>query len=510
MADSSGWLIRNRTFLYPIANLAVATAAVMRTSSGDMTSGAAIYLAVLFALCTAPLLLLKRFNDRYAVLAVFMGLYFLWFGGLDLQTALLGLGDRIPPQRPGFMTSAELAILVGCGCALIGYLFGARSGDLQEQRRRKALAEWPAPLLFLMGVVIWALGTLSVVYFQIVIMPSKLGGMAETGPLTTFALMLGHLMQPLGTLMLAYGYAKFRTPLWYGLIMVVVILQVAVGFVMDMKQEAMMGGILVIMACTVVTNKLPKGWLAGTAVCVVIAFPIFQAYRVEVTNNRGLDRAQALSRIDKVLEVVMAAKDKDSEGSHRAETFLERASSKINMEILFEHVGFDAPLLHGRTLIGIPMAFVPRILVPDKEDVSVGLLFGQQILHADSGVFISISHLGELYWNFGWPGIVLGMTAIGALLGFIGARFTMEREVTLTRVLVLLGTIQLLCLGFGGTMPVSYIQWMRAMAAIGLMHLFFARSSVKPHIVDPPADNVLQAANALALPAGPRFPNIMR
>ena len=93
MADS-GWLVRYRAAIYPIANIAVLLAAVTRAGSGEMAAGAAIYVAILFALCSAPLLLLRRLNDRYALLAVFLGLYFIFFGGLDLQTVLFGAGER--------------------------------------------------------------------------------------------------------------------------------------------------------------------------------------------------------------------------------------------------------------------------------------------------------------------------------------------------------------------------------------------------------------------------------
>ncbi len=115
------------------------------------------------------------------------------------------------------------------------------------------------------------------------------------------------------------------------------------------------------------------------------------------------------------------------------------------------------------------------------------------------------------------------MFAFGLLLGFVGAKFNIEKDVSLTRVLVLLGTIQPLCLGFGGTMPISYVLWLRGLAAIGLLHLIFARrpAPVQAGTANgmsvsrdpaPPRDlqpNGLQVGTAIALPA-PRFPNMLR
>jgi hypothetical protein len=530
---NSDWLVRYRAALYPILNVAILLASVVGAALHDIPFGVVIYVCALSALCSAPLLFLKRLNDRYALLALFMSQYFLFFGALDLQTLLLG--TEVVNSRSDLLSSPELAILAGAAAILLFYQLGVALGNPGE--RQAPTKEWPLRTLLVVGTTVWLLGTVAMIYFQLFIIPTKTGyaaqkGLASMGPMLTFMVMLGHMMQPLGILILAYGYSKSRNFFWYVLVLFIVLAQVVIGFIEDIKMQALMGAVLVIMVRTLATNRLPKGWLAGSAIALVIAFPIFQAYRTEVTGNRGLDREQAFHELGKVIDIVLAAQDKnkESEDHHRAQTFVERASSKSNLEILFEHVGKDVPMLNGRSLIAIPMAFVPRLLVPDKEDVSVGMLFSKQILKADGDVYISISHLGELYWNFGWPGILFGMSALGLLLGYIGMRFNLEREVTLTRVLVLLVTAQPLCLGFGGTMPVSYLVWMRSMAAVGLMHLIFARAvpaSSRPKVAIPPENRAAPESRTapvgrtgpeglgfgapLALPAPtPRFPNLLR
>jgi hypothetical protein len=268
-----------------------------------------------------------------------------------------------------------------------------------------------------------------------------------------------------------------------------------------------------------VTNRLPKAWIAYLVVFLMVAFPIFQAYRV-ISGERGLDRLQALQRFDQLLEKAVTAREKVSTGRDRSETFLERSSSKANLDLLLEHAGTDVPYLEGGSLVAIPLAFVPRLIMPDKQDVSVGELFGKVILKADSGVYISISHVGELYWNFGWAGVLLGLLALGLILGFVGSRFSLENGVTLTRVMVLLATVQPLCMGFGGTMPISYVLWARAMAAIGLMHLLFARPLARASASGERSANDKPTLPRLRHDAGtlpvaiaqpvPRFPNLLR
>ncbi len=122
--------------------------------------------------------------------------------------------------------------------------------------------------------------------------------------------------------------------------------------------------------------------------------------------------------------------------------------------------------------------------------------------------YISPSHLGEFYWNFGWPGGVIGMTVVGLLLGYIGGRFDLTESVTLTRVLVVAITMKMLVLGAEGAIAPQYATWCRSMLAIGILHLLMARRQVLP---------AHERANILTpLPVGsenpiqPLFPNLMR
>jgi hypothetical protein len=517
MADG-GWLVRHRTAVYQGLNLTALLASFAGAQIHDLPAGMAIYACALLALCTTPLLFLARLNDRYALLGIFMGCYFLFFGAMNLQMTLLGT-DLIQPERDGFLTPVELLVLTGGACALVGYLLVAARWE--PGRGRQPTAEWPAGAILLVGLVLWLSGMTASFYYQIYVVPSKLGfaaakGMASMGPVLTLLVMLGQMMVSVGALMLAYGYAKFGGARWMVLIAFVVLTQVVVGFIEDIKMQAIMAPVLVIMTRALVTNRLTKGWIAFLVVFLMVAFPVFQAYRA-VTGERGLDRAQALQQLDQLFEKAVSATEKVNTGRERAGTFLERSSSKGNLDLLLAHVGVDVPYLEGASLVAIPYAFVPRLIMPDKKDMSVGEMFGRVILKSDSGVFISISHVGELYWNFGWGGVIFGMGAMGMLLGFVGTRFSLENGVTLTRVMALVVTAQPLCMGFGGTMPISYVLWLRGMAAIGFMHLCFARRVAPGALTSQPSAqrDLPQPRTAVTLPVAlaqpvPRFPNLLR
>jgi hypothetical protein len=509
-ATSNGPSTAVRVTTYVLANLAFMTLLAMCSISGGGPTGTLIYVTVLFALCTSPLLVLDGFNGRYALSGIFLGIYFVFFGALDTITFIKG--DPFP-HNFDTPTMGEWALLCGAAMMVIGYRCGlALSGSV---RQPLSISDWSQRTALIFGAVIWLCGTASIVYFQVFAIPEKTDaaarhGFAALGPVWTFALMLGQMMEPLGLVVLAYAYAREKTFKWLALVLSMVLAQIAVGFIADIKSLAMLAGILVILARTLVDNKLPKGWLLGGALFIVFAFPLFQAYRATVSGERGWNHAQALENIDKVMEMVLANRDKVMEGGagrQRTQTFFERSSIKANVELTVEHAGADIPFQDGGTLIGLIGSFIPRLLWPDKPDVPTGQLFNHTFMHSDDDTYISPSHFGELYWNFGWPGIVFGMLFIGTLLGFIAARCSLASGQSVTRMLVFLTTVRYICLGFEGSISVAYVTWLRSLAVIGLLHLLLARkyspqqsavASATPAAPDAPAQGV------------PLYPNLMR
>ena len=100
---------------------------------------------------------------------------------------------------------------------------------------------------------------------------------------------------------------------------------------------------------------------------------------------------------------------------------------------------------------------MPRIIWPGKPDIEVGQLVNNAFhVSQEAAAHISPSHLGELYWIFGWTRVVLGMPLIGFLFGFIGARFNLREGRTVTRLLVTVVTFHYLVQGIEGTIAVSY------------------------------------------------------
>ena len=80
----------------------------------------------------------------------------------------------------------------------------------------------------------------------------------------------------------------------------------------------------------------------------------------------------------------------------------------------------DNGFLQGRGLEYVPMAFIPRVLWPGKPLIDRGRDFTTALGWAADASQATTStgqtSAGELYWNFGWPGVLVGMYLLGAAI----------------------------------------------------------------------------------------------
>lgn len=78
----------------------------------------------------------------------------------------------------------------------------------------------------------------------------------------------------------------------------------------------------------------------------------------------------------------------------------------------------ETPYLYGRSLTSPLLAPIPRSAWPDKPLIRYGPEFASNVLlDTRENTGVPPSYPVELYWNFGWPGLILGSFFIGALSG---------------------------------------------------------------------------------------------
>jgi hypothetical protein len=85
----------------------------------------------------------------------------------------------------------------------------------------------------------------------------------------------------------------------------------------------------------------------------------------------------------------------------------------------------DSGYRRGETLEYLTWVWIPRFVWPDKPTIAKGQWFASEIgqgFYLPSGAFsnsINMTIPGELYLNYGWLGIVVGCSLIGALFSLL-------------------------------------------------------------------------------------------
>jgi hypothetical protein len=102
------------------------------------------------------------------------------------------------------------------------------------------------------------------------------------------------------------------------------------------------------------------------------------------------------------------------------------------------------------------------------------------------------------------------MAAVGTLLGTIGRRFDLSRTPTMTSLLAVAVTASQLIMGSEGVINVQYVVWMRAMGAVAVLHLLFARPRAVAAASSSQADGGPPALPSVAVAGGLRYPSLMR
>lgn len=133
--------------------------------------------------------------------------------------------------------------------------------------------------------------------------------------------------------------------------------------------------------------------------------------------------------------------------------------------------------LHGESLAQIPAALAPRTLWPGKPQPLDSEVTAYLYPGATAGTPITLQ--GELYWNFGLPGVALGGLAMGALMAWSILLFFRRDALSLLLYAVLYASVFALLTRAIGTMTAN--------TAIALVGVLIAVLAIAPGSTREPA-----------------------
>jgi hypothetical protein len=156
---------------------------------------------------------------------------------------------------------------------------------------------------------------------------------------------------------------------------------------------------------------LPFG-VAMTMFYLGVLSPVVSASRIGMREGE--------SKGDRIVQTFVAGRFEAGSWSDSMEAFLERQFDPTPIAFIVREVDRRGTL-DGETLDYLAYGFIPRIVWPDKPAVTRGRWFNKYMLGSDrdSSTNVGQTAIGELYWNFGMPGVVGGMFVIGVLIAWL-------------------------------------------------------------------------------------------
>ncbi|HEX5043052.1 MAG TPA: O-antigen polymerase [Candidatus Polarisedimenticolaceae bacterium] len=167
-------------------------------------------------------------------------------------------------------------------------------------------------------------------------------------------------------------------------------------------------------------RKLPVvAIIAVVLVGVLVVFPLYNTFR---TTDRHLDTNRRLEQT-----LTRAQRWDGSEYVERSvEAFFVRLALVSSPAAVIRSVGRWEDYRHGSTLTNMFLAFIPRAIWPDKPKMYAGHEFGHTfglLNPMDVETSVACTMVGELYWNFGVPGVLGWGFLVGGLFRWVYRRF---------------------------------------------------------------------------------------
>jgi hypothetical protein len=360
-------------------------------------------------------------SRRHLLLALFALSYFAHFV-LPVFVSYLGTSGygkdtfaELQRVTPADIARGELAALVSFAMMLAGYALplGAATARAVPKMER----EWSHEAALGVALVMIILGWTVFLAGQLGLIPKRAGS-GFLGTLADAAFF--------GFALLTIVYLRYRSR--PALLMLLLLIPPTMGFnfFTASKQLFLMPLAMVATAHIMVTRRLRLWWLVGFVVAMMLLYPVAQTYRDYLFGN-DLTAIQVITSPDRALGLLERFL-RTSEMGEYMRTGLQATSNRLDAlcitSVILRDAGERVPFQGGWSISYIVLTYVPRIVWPGKPDVTIGRwvtdYFGSgPLIQSATGP----SWVGELYFNFGWAGIVVGMGILGVWFRFLHEAF---------------------------------------------------------------------------------------
>lgn len=331
---------------------------------------------------------------------------YLWVEpGEDLQY------QALTTMAPGDIMMGQVAALVGILSILLLYaspITGAFARLLPRPTR-----DWPPRTAYRVAWVMLPVGWAFFMAQLLRVIPRTIGTgvIAPISDATLYVISL-----------LAIIHLRFQHRRAFTVMCVLVPLTMIFNFFTGSKARFLWPLLMVLLGYLVVERRLRWRWMVAGLVLIVVFFPAANFYRlvfqegfkrnpIEVLMNpapvlRGVAEFASRSTFGEWLEIGYGATTK-------------RLNSLGQLCVVVRDVPDRVPFQGGWTIANIGLSLIPRALWPGKPGMTIGQWVSENFTHGggvETSTSVGPTWIGELYLNFGFPGIVVGMGLFGVML----------------------------------------------------------------------------------------------
>lgn len=189
----------------------------------------------------------------------------------------------------------------------------------------------------------------------------------------------------------------------------------AFGFIANSKTQIVLPFFLIALCIWGAHGKFPVKLIAiSILLYVFVAFPLVTASRIALQSEIGQSRSEL---VHSILSYVLSSEWTIDAVDYTAIASLDRGLLAYFARVV-QDAGNTVPLMDGATLVQGLESFVPRVLFAEKPDLNIGNWTAQAfglLPSSDDVTNVSPTFMGELYMNFSFAGVLLGMFLLGGL-----------------------------------------------------------------------------------------------
>jgi hypothetical protein len=358
---------------------------------------------------------------RHLLLTLFSFAFLIRFALPSVMFHLFGSGYE-PGAEPNPIPLTGSALARGMLAALLGYAallagYALPLGNLIANVVPRMKREWSAETAIAIALLIIAMG-------WAVLVPGNLGWIPEragSGVLGTIAA-----GSTIGIGLLAICYQRYRSPVALLLLLMLVPPTMFFNFFTASKLLFLMPILIIGFVHVVLTRRLRFRWIVGGVLALAIIYPIAKAYR-EYMDAHSFGTVQMIMHPYLAFGLISSIATTSDPVEYVEQGMMTTATRLDGLGILsvvVRDAGVRVPFQNGRTLAYIPITYVPRLLWPGKPRFETGQWVtdnfgsGPQIKSSTGATWI-----GELFFNFGWIGVLFGMPLAGVWIRFIHEYF---------------------------------------------------------------------------------------